>query len=203
MKVTAINGSPRKDSNTGAAIEIIFGELQKESVETELITIGNKPVHGCVACGKCAALGKCVIDDGAAEIIEKMRKADGIIIGSPVYYAGINGTLKAFLDRAFYSSGTAFRFKPCAGVVVARRAGVTAAVEQLNKYFQIAEMLITPTIYWSGIHGGAVGEATQDIEGVQMFTQIGRNMAYLLKLQAESTIPLPEREPKVKFNYVR
>jgi multimeric flavodoxin WrbA len=203
MKVTAINGSPRASSNTGAAIEIIFGELQKEKIETELINVGNKPFRGCVACGKCYETGECAIDDGANEIIGKMRAADGIIIGSPVYYAGINGTLKAFLDRAFYSSGTAFRFKPCAGVVAARRAGVTAAVEQLNKYFQIAEMLMTPTIYWSGIHGGTTGETAQDIEGVQMFEQIGKNMAYLLKMRAESTIPLPEREPKVKFNYIR
>jgi multimeric flavodoxin WrbA len=203
MKVTAINGSPRAGSNTGAAIEIIFCELQKESIETELITIGNKPLRGCVACGKCYETGRCAIDDGAVEIIEKMRKADGIIIGSPVYYAGINGTLKAFLDRAFYSSGTVFRFKPCAGVVAARRTGVTAAMEQLNKYFQIAEMLMTPTIYWSGIHGGAPGEAVQDIEGVQMFEQIGKNMAYLLKLRAQSAIMPPEREPKVKFSYIR
>jgi multimeric flavodoxin WrbA len=207
MKVTAINGSPRAGSNTGAAIEIILcelrRELQKESIETEIITVGNKPLRGCVACGKCYDAGSCAIDDGAVKIIEKMRESDGIIIGSPVYYAGINGTLKAFLDRAFYSSGTAFRFKPCAAVVVARRTGITAALEQINKYFQIAEMLMTPTIYWSGIHGGVAGEAVQDIEGVQMFEQIGRNMAYLLKLRAGSELPLPEREPKIKFNYIR
>jgi len=203
MKVTAINGSPRISSNTGAAIEIIFRELQKEGIETELLNIGSKQVHGCVACGKCTSLGKCIIEDGANEIIEKMRTSDGIIIGSPVYYAGINGTLKAFLDRAFYSSGTVFRFKPCAGVVVARRAGVTAAMEQLNKYFQIAEMLITPTIYWSGIHGGATGEVVHDIEGVQMMEQIGKNMAYLLKLRNESKTSPPEREMKVKYSYIR
>jgi multimeric flavodoxin WrbA len=182
---------------------MIFAELQKESIETELITVGNKQFRGCMGCGKCYDASKCIIDDGANEIIAKMRAADGLIIGSPVYYAGINGTLKAFLDRAFYSSGTAYRFKPCAGIVVARRAGTTAALEQLNKYFQIAEMLITPTMYWSGIHGGAVGEVAKDKEGVQMFEQIGKNMAYLLKMQKESGLKPPEREPKIRFNYVR
>jgi multimeric flavodoxin WrbA len=203
MKVIAINGSPRANSNTEAAIKMIFAELQKESIETELITVGNKPFRGCMGCGKCYDANKCIIDDGANEIIAKMRAADGLILGSPVYYAGINGTLKAFLDRAFYSSGTAYRFKPCAGIVVARRAGTTAALEQLNKYFQITEMLITPTMYWSGIHGGAVGEVAKDKEGVQMFEQIGKNMAYLLKMQKESGLKPPKREPKIRFNYVR
>ncbi|MCL2077794.1 MAG: flavodoxin family protein [Oscillospiraceae bacterium] len=203
MKVVAVNGSPRTGSNTGAAIEMVFSELRKENIETELINIGNKPFRGCTACAACHKIGYCAFDDGAVEIIDKMRAADGIIIGSPVYYAGINGTLKSFLDRAFFSSGTAFRFKPCASVVVARRSGVTAAIEQINKYFQIAEMLITPTIYWSGIHGGAPGEVSEDIEGAQMMTQIGKNMAYLLKIMEGSKAHLPDREQKIKFSYIR
>jgi multimeric flavodoxin WrbA len=203
MNVIAINASPREKSNTGAAIAAIARELKNENIDTETIAIGTKQIQGCQSCGSCWKTGVCALNDGANDIIMKMRAADGIIIGSPVYYAGINGTLKAFLDRAFYSSGEAFRFKPCAGVVVARRAGTTAALEQINKYFEIGEMLMTPTIYWSGLHGAASGEAAEDLEGMQMMEQIGRNMAYLLKLQAASKVPLPERDKKVWYNFIR
>lgn len=203
MKVLAINGSPRSEGNTRHALKIIADELKKHDVSTEIVTIGNKDIRGCTACFTCADSGKCVFDDAVNEITSKMKEADGIIIGSPVYYAGINGTLKSFLDRAFYSAGKHFRFKPCAGVVSARRAGTTAALQTINQYFEISEMLITPGVYWNAVHGRAPGEALKDLEGVQMLVQLAKNMAYLLKLQEKSELSPPEKDQRVFFNYIR
>jgi multimeric flavodoxin WrbA len=158
---------------------------------------------GCLACGACADSKKCVVEDGLNEIAEKVHESDGIVVGSPVYYAGINGTLKCFLDRLFYSGTGKFRFKPAAGLVAMRRAGGTAALQTLNQYFEFAEMLITPTMYWSGIHGSNGEQAANDAEAVQMMQVIGRNMAYLLKLKQSSDIPVPETVVKVKTNFIR
>lgn len=203
MKVLAINGSPRKEGNTYHAIKTIADELLLNGIDTEIVTIGNKAIRGCVSCGSCAGTGKCAFNDEVNEITIKMIDADGIIIGSPVYYAGINGTLKSFLDRAFYTSSKHFRFKPCAAVVSARRAGTTASLQTINQYFELAEMLITPTVYWSGVHGGAPGEMTGDLEGVQILKQLGKNMAYLIKLKEQSEIKPPEKDQRVFFNYIR
>ena len=203
MKVIAINGSPRQNGNTALAIKRVTEALNAEGIETETICIGKMPICGCKACGGCGKLGKCVIEDGLNEIAEKMREADGIIIGSPVYYAGINGTLKAFLDRVFYSSGSYFRFKPGAAIVAARRGGALDAYHCINNYFGITEMIQVPANYWNMVYGRLPGEAEQDTEGMSIMETIGRNMAYLIKMQKESKVPVPERQPKAMFNYIR
>ena len=148
-KVIAIDGSPLIESNTRLAINAAAAELLAAGIETEVIKVGDKLIKGCQGCGACWTKGECAISDCLNEIAMKMRAADGIIIGSPVYYAAINGTLKSFLDRTFYSSSAHFRFKPAGAVVVARRGGTTAALQTINQYFEIAEMLITPSIYWN------------------------------------------------------
>jgi len=204
MKTLLINGSPREHGTTAFALGVIAGKLAGEGIDAETVTIGGKNIHGCVGCGGCAGRGKCVIEsDSLNEIAEKMREADGIVIGSPVYYAGINGTLKCFLDRAFYSSAGKLRFKPAAAVVAMRRAGGTAALQTINQYFEIAEMLITPTVYWSGIHGSSGEQAADDLEGVQMMEVIGANMAYLLKMKEAANLPEPPKVQKIMTNFIR
>jgi multimeric flavodoxin WrbA len=203
MKVILINGSPREKGTTAFALGIIAEVLESEGISAEIITIGNRSICGCIGCGGCSDAGKCIIDDELNEIAFKMREADGMVIGSPVYYAGINGTLKCFLDRAFYSSAKYFRFKPAAGMVAMRRAGGPAALQPVNQYFEFAEMLITPTVYWSGIHGMSGEQAQNDGEGVQMMEIIGRNMAYLLKMKASCKLPEPPLPEKVRTNFIR
>lgn len=203
MKVIAINGSPRRNGNTFTALSAAAEALKAEGIETEIIQLGGRDVVGCKACGFCSKNGKCVIDDAVNEIGAKMTEADGIIIGSPVYYAGINGTLKSFLDRVFLVYGSKFRFKPGAAVVALRRGGAIASFDTINHYFQITEMLITPSMYWNDVHGRAPGECVQDEEAMQLMQVLGRNMAYLIKLKAESTLPVPEKLPKINYNYIR
>ncbi len=203
MKVIAINGSPRKDGNTYLALKTACDILNAEGIETEIVNVGSLNITGCKACGGCGNAGKCVINDGFNEIAETVASADGIIVGTPVYYAGINGTLKSFLDRFFYVHSSKMRFKPAAALTALRRSGVTHTYQTIYNFFTISEMLITPTSYWPGVHGRLKGEAEQDLEGMQVARGIGRNMAYLLKLQAESNIPVPEKEPKEMFNYIR
>lgn len=203
MKVLAVNGSPHKDGNTYLALEAACKKLNEQGIDTEIVNIGALNITGCKACGACSKIGKCVIEDGFNEVSEKFAAADGIIVGSPVYYAGINGTLKCFLDRAFYVNSAKMRFKPAAGIVALRRSGVTDSYQTIYNYFTFAEMIITPTPYWPGIHGAAKGECLQDTEGIQIAEAIGKNMAYLLKMKAESKVTPPEKEPKIKFNYVR
>ena len=205
MKVIAINGSPHPEGNTAQSLRRACAELEKAGIETEIITVGNKAISGCKACGACSKLGKCAFgdNDGLNEIGMKMSEADGIIIGSPVYYAGINGTLKSFLDRVFYTYGSKFRMKPAAAVVALRRGGAIDAYHTINNYFGITEMLVVPSMYWNAVHGAAQGECQQDAEGMQLMEAIGRNMAHLLKMQAESNVPVPEKLQKIKFNYIR
>lgn len=203
MKVIAINGSPHENGNTASAIRKVCEVLNTQGIETETVTIGKLNFSGCKACHACSKLSKCVIDDGANEIIEKMRTADGYIIGSPVYYAGVNGTLKAFLDRAFFTSSGYFRMKPAAAVLVARRGGIMDAYHTINNYFGIAEMIQVPADYWNMVYGRLPGEAEQDIEGMGTMATIGNNMAYLLKMQHESKVPVPEKLSKEMFNYIR
>ena len=203
MKVIAVNGSPRKDGNTYLALKTACDILNEQGIETEIINVGSMNITGCKACGGCAGKGKCVLNDGFNDVADKAAEADGIIIGSPVYYAGVNGTLKCFLDRFFYVHSAEMRFKPAAAVVALRRSGVTHTYQTIYNYFTISEMLITPTNYWPGVHGGAKGEAEQDTEGMQIARTIGKNMAYLLKMKAESSVPVPEKEDKIKFSYIR
>lgn len=204
MKVTAINGSPKANGNTYTALKTACDELEKNGIETEIIHIGKLNLTGCKACGYCSSHGgKCVFDDGLNEAAEKVRAADGLIVGSPVYYAGINGTVKSFLDRLFYTSSASMRFKPAASLVALRRSGGVAALEEINRFFLFSEMIITPTRYWSVMYGRTPGEVSQDEEGMQIARNIGNNMAYLLKMKEQSEIMLPEAETKISTSFIR
>ena len=212
MKVIAINGSPKEKGNTAQALQVLLGELQKKGIETELVTIGNKMIHGCIGCAKCreALNGTCVAfpNDAVNELLPKLAAADAIVLGSPTYFAGINGTMKSFLDRVFYvafSNDRMFRLKFGAAVVVLRRGGGTAAFDELNKYFQLSEMTLASGCYWSAIHGLAPGEIQQDIEGITVLRVQGRNLAYLLQLaeHGKGHVPLPEKEERIATNFIR
>ena len=208
MKVIAINGSPKAEGNTHQALTIVSQQLEEEGISTEIIHIGDKNIHGCVACGGCFRNKneKCVIDDEVNKIIQKMKIADGIIIASPVYYASIAGTMKCFLDRAFYvagSNGGLFRHKVGASVVVARRSGEVATFDHLNHYFTLAEMFVTSSNYWNVIHGRDPGEVLKDEEGIQIMRVLGKNMAFLIKLLHNNSVPLPEKEAKIMTNFIR
>lgn len=210
MKVVAFNGSPRKNGNTHHAIKIVAEELKKEGIKVEIIQVGNKPIRGCLACYKCAKNKdeKCAIDDNVNEWIQKIKQADGIILGSPVHFSGISGTLKCFLDRAFLVAsvnGGIFRHKVGAALVAVRRSGGVAAFNQLLQYLTYAEMLIPSSNYWNAIHGMAPGEVLQDEEGLQIMRILGKNMAWLLKLleKGKNTIKEPEKEKKVFTNFIR
>ncbi len=209
MKVIAINGSPRKEGNTATALAMVGEELKKEGIQFEIITIGHKLIHGCIGCYVCAKNQdeKCVFkDDIVNETIQKMKEADGIIIGSPVYFSGIAGTMKSFLDRAFVVAGTnggLFRGKVGASVVAVRRSGGTMTFNSLNHYLNYCEMSIASSNYWSIIHGLAPKEAEQDSEGVQIMRVLGKNMAHILKSRGDKT-PLPyDREEKIYMNFIR
>ena len=212
MRVLAINGSPKENGNTAQALQVLLGEIQKKGIETELATIGNKIIHGCIGCGRCreAQNGTCTSfpDDAVNEMMPKLTAADAIVLGSPTYFAGINGTMKAFLDRVFYvalSNGGLFRLKYGTAVVVLRRGGGTAAFDELNKFLQISEMTIASGCYWSAIHGRIPGELRQDLEGLRILRTQGRNLAYLLQLaeHGKGHIQLPEREDPISTNFVR
>jgi len=208
MKVLAINGSPRPDGNTATALQIALEELDHEGIGTELVTIGQKPIRGCLACFRCRELQgqRCAIDnDEVNAMISKMIEADGLLLGSPVYYSGINGTMKSFLDRAFFAAGAVMRHKVGAAVVAVRRSGGSATFDQLNKYFLISQMVVVGSNYWNIIHGMMPGEATQDAEGQQVMQTLGRNMAWLLKLidHAQTSISPPLSEEKIMTNFVR
>ena len=211
MKVVAFNGSPRKEGNTYQAIKIVTGELEKAGIETEIIHVGHKAIRGCIACGKCMENRdeKCSFTgDDVNEWVQKIKNADGVIFGSPVYYAGLNGTMKSFLDRAFYvanANGGLFRHKVGAAVVALRRSGGVTTFDQLNHYLAFAEMLIPSTNYWNVIHGTLPGEALQHEEGVQTMRVLGKNMAWLLQLveNGRGVVEEPAMEPKTKMNFIR
>lgn len=209
MKVLLINGSPRMAGNTARALQEAAAALQAEGVEAEVAWIGNKEIRGCIACGICAksGAGRCVFDtDCCNELIAKAAEADGFIVGSPVYYAGMAGSLRALMDRMFYAGGANFRFKPAAGVAVARRAGAVEAADQINKYFQINCQPLVSSAYWGLAYGRGPGEVAGDDEGLHAMRVLARNMAWLLKcLDAgrEAGIEAPEMEPKPFTNFVR
>ena len=206
MKVLLINGSPHKEGCTFTALNEVAKTLEKNGIETEILYLGVKPIAGCIACGKCSQLGKCFIDDKVNEILARCDEFDGVVIGSPVYYAGPSGQIRAFLDRLFYAGGRRFAGKPGAAVVSCRRGGATAAFDQLNKYFTISSMPIVSSQYWNQVHGAYAEQVLQDEEGLQTMRTLGNNMAWLLKcihLGKENGITLPEREPPVWTNFVR
>lgn len=208
MKVLLINGSPKANGYTYTALSEIANELEKENIETEIFHIGNKPIRGCIGCGGCYTTNKCVFnDDVVNDGIEKVKKADGIILGSPVHYAAASGAITSFLDRLFYAYGDKFlAHKPGAAIVSCRRGGSTAAFEQLNKYFTISNMPIVSSQYWNMVHGNTPEEVKQDLEGMQTMRVLGQNMAWLLKsIQSgkEAGIKLPEKEPRAMTNFIR
>jgi len=211
MKVLAINGSPKSVGNTAQALQLLLREVQNEDIETELVTIGNQSVRGCIGCGKCRTNQdkRCAaFDDIVNELLPKMIEADGIVLGSPVYYSGINGTIKSFLDRAFFvgsANGGLFRLKIGASVVAVRRSGGTAAFDQLNKYFQISEMMTVGSCYWNVIHGHVPGEIEQDAEGLRIVRTLGRNLAWLLKLveHGRNNVSPPEPLEPSRTNFIR
>ena len=182
MKVVLINGSPHRKGNTFIALSEVAGALEKEGVQTEIIQLGIKAVQGCIACNKCAELGHCVFQDTLYnQVREALQEADGIVVGSPVYYAGPNGALCALLDRVFYSCSELLAYKAGASVAVCRRGGARATFDRLNKYFTILNMPVVSSQYWNSVHGMRPGEATEDAEGLQTMRMLGRNMAWLLK----------------------
>ena len=205
MKALLINGSPHTNGCTFTALNIVAEELQKNGVETEIIHIGNKDIRGCVACGKCAELGRCVFNDMVNEVAPKFEQADGLVVGSPVYYAGPNGTLTNLLDRLFFSTPFDKRMKVGAAVVSARRGGTTAAFDRLNKYFTISEMPIVSSRYWNMVHGHTPEDVMQDEEGVQIMRILGRNVAFLIRAIAaeRERNGLPEKEVVRYTNFIR
>ena len=206
MKVLLLNGSPHPRGCTCAALEEVAASLEKNGVETETVWVGKNPVSGCQGCGACGKLGRCVLEDVVNEIAEKARGCDGLVVGSPVHYAAASGQITCVLDRLFYSAGKDLRFKPAAAVVSARRAGTTAAIDQLNKYFTINQMPIVSSRYWPMVHGTTPGEVRQDEEGVSVMRTLGNNMAWLLRcIQAgrEAGVSLPPPEPPARTNFIR
>ena len=208
MKVIAINGSPRMNGNTATALKAMTDELERQGIETETIEIGNKSIHGCIACNHCfrSEGNRCVFqDDLVNETAQKMREADGFILGCPTYYAGIPGTMKSFLDRVFYTSSRYFRLKVATSCAVVRRAGGVDVVHQLNNYLNLAQTVIPPSQYWTIAYGRDKGEVVGDGEGMQTLVKNARCMAWLLKLieTGKDTVPLPEDEKRVMTNFIR
>ena len=205
MKVLLINGSPRKDGNTAIALNEMIKVFQSQGIETELLHIGGKDIRGCIACGKCRQLGHCVFDDIVVQASQKLTEADGLVVGSPVYYAAANGTVVSFMDRLFYSNSADLRMKVGAAVSVARRGGQTTTFDQLNKYFTISGMPVASGQYWNGVHGAAPGEAENDSEGLQQMRTLAANMAFLMKSIAlgKEKFGLPEKEKPQRMNFIR
>ena len=205
MYVLMLNGSPRKGGNTSVALGEMEKVFQAEGVETELIQVRNKDIRGCVACMSCAQQGKCVFDDIVNELAPKLERCDGLVVGSPVYYASANATLVALLTRLFYSTPFPKTMKVGASVVVARRGGLSATFDELNKFFTISGMPVASSQDWNSVHGRLPGEAAQDAEGLQTMRTLARNMTFLMKSIAlgKEQFGLPEVEPRQSTNFVR
>lgn len=200
-----INGSPRANGNTALALREMEKIFAENGIETEIVTVGNKDIRGCVACATCAKTGKCAFDDIVNETAKKFEEADGLVIASPVYYASANGTLISFLDRLFYSSHFDKTMKVGASVAVARRAGTTATFDEMNKYFTISSMPVATSNYWNELHGREKGEAEKDLEGMQTIRTLARNMSFLMKSieLGREKFGLPEKEERVWTHFVR
>lgn len=205
MKVLMLNGSPRPQGNTYTALHEMEQIFQQEGVETELIHVGDRDIRGCIGCRKCKETGKCVFDDLVNETAEKFKACDGLVVGSPVYYASANATLVAFLTRLFYSTPFDKTMKVGASVVAARRGGLSATFDELNKFFTISGMPVASGQYWNSIHGQTPGQAAQDIEGMQGMRTLARNMTFLMRgiALAREKYGLPEREAPTFMNFIR
>ena len=205
MRVLMINGSPRKNGNTSIALAEMERIFQEEGMETQVVQVGNQNIRGCIACLSCKQKGKCVFDDLVNQIAPQLEAADGLVIASPVYYASANGGLISFLDRLFYSTLFDKTMKVGAAVAVARRGGVSATYDELNKYFAISGMPIATGQYWNAVYGAAPGESAQDGEGMQTMRTLARNMAFLMKSIAlgKERFGVPEREEFQRTNFIR
>ncbi|MCD7840607.1 MAG: flavodoxin family protein [Erysipelotrichaceae bacterium] len=204
-KVLLINGSPHPKGNTYIALNEVAKTLEECGIETELVTIGNKNIRGCIACGQCKEKGHCAFDDMVNEVAPKFEEADGLVIGSPVYYASANGTMVSFLDRLFYSTPFDKTMKVGASVACCRRSGSTATFDELNKYFTISNMPVVSSKYWNNIHGRLQGEAVEDAEGLATMRTLAKNMAFLIKSieLGKESMGLPEKEEPVMTNFIK
>lgn len=206
MKVLLVNGSPHPKGCTFTALNEVAGALEKNGVETEIFQLGLKPISGCRGCGTCHKIGKCIIDDIVNEFIAKVDEYDGFVFGSPVHYAASSGAISSFMDRAFFAAGGRMAFKPGAVVVSCRRAGSTAALDQLMKYLTISQMPVVSSQYWTMVHGATPDDVRQDAEGMQTMRVLGNNMAWLLhclKAAKAAGISLPEKEQRAWTNFIR
>lgn len=205
MKVLMINGSPHANGNTAAALYEMKKVFDASGVETDILHIGKDAIRGCIACGTCAKNGKCVFDDAVNAAASAFEQADGLVVGSPVYYASANATLVAFLQRLFYSTPFDKTMKVGACVAAARRGGLTATFDELNKFFAISGMPVASGQYWNGIHGRVPGEAQDDAEGMQMMRTLANNMVFLMKSIAlgKREFGLPEKEKPVRTNFIK
>ena len=205
MKVLLINGSPREKGNTFTALSEVAKTLHEAGIETEIVSIGKGAVQGCIACGMCGRTGKCTFNDDLYYKIWRAVKdgIDGLVVGSPVYYGGPNGSLCALLDRVFYSLGADLQYKVAASVVVCRRGGASAAFDRLNKYYTMMNMPVASSQYWNLAYGQTLGQVAADEEGMQTMRTLARNMAWMMRNLRSSDAGLPEQEPAVRTNFIR
>ena len=204
MRVLLINGSPHKSGNTSIALAEVAGHLEKNGIDTDTVWIGTKAVQGCIACGRCAELGHCTFaDEPYNDVTARLREADAIVVGSPVYYGGPAGSLCALLDRLFYSALPLLANKPAAAVAVCRRGGATAAFNRLNMYFMMSNMPVVTSQYWNMVYGRAQGEAAQDAEGLQTMRTLADNMARMLLDMKDGGRTAPVREQRIATSFIR
>ena len=205
MNVLLINGSPRPAGNTALALAEMEKIFRQEGIETETFQVGAQSIRGCIACGHCAKEGKCAFDDIVNRLAPRFERADGLVVGSPVYYASANATVVALLDRLFYSTSFDKTMKVGAAVAVCRRGGASATFDELNKYFTISGMPVVSSQYWNSVHGRGAGEAVRDEEGMQTMRTLARNMAFLMKSIAlgRERYGLPERESWTPTHFIR
>lgn len=206
MKVLLINGSPHEKGCTYTALCEAEEVFLKNGIEAEILYLGKEPVAGCIACGACRNTGRCFVCDKVNEIIERLDQIDGMIVGSPVYYAGISGQITSFLDRLFYAAGGKMAGKPAAAVVSCRRGGASAAFEILNKYFMMTNMPVVSSQYWNQVHGNTPEEVKKDLEGLQTVRVLAENMTWLLRCidaGKKAGVPYPVYEPKIRTNFIR
>jgi multimeric flavodoxin WrbA len=210
MNVLLVNGSPHPKGCTWTALQEVAGTLNAEGIETRIFQVGTKPLAGCIACKKCAELGRCAFSDAVNDFVDLAMDADGFVFGSPVHYAAASGAITSFMDRVFYSNSmsgrNAFYLKPAAAVLSARRAGTTAAFDQLNKYFTISEMPVISSRYWNMVHGAEPEDVKKDLEGLQTMRVLARNMSWFLKCKEaglNAGVPLPVKEEVIRTNFIR
>lgn len=206
MKVLLVNGSPHKQGCTFTALTEVAGALEKNGIATEILWLGVKPVAGCIGCGKCLTTGRCFIHDAVNDVIARSGEFDGYVFGSPVHFASATGAITSFMDRLFYGRTALFAYKPAAAVASCRRAGSSAALDQLNKYFSISRMPIVSSQYWNMVHGTTPDEVRRDAEGMQIMRTLGADMAWLLRcIEAGRAVGvgLPEEEEAVRTNFIR